>query len=202
MQEGLYVPANELFDAAFGDRWSDAHADFASALTEVTALVLDVLNAGGDIWIAEAGQSDFSAALARNVAEAFPQSDATRRLHVVQHSDWNEEVTTPDDLAFVKQVATYNRIPDGNTVGNGTPGFRSEAAVAWRDHGLDADLVDIWEMAIEIANRFNGQEGRYLNEAIAAGGLDFSDVSETCWIFGYEDLADAEAFFREFGLAR
>jgi len=29
-QEGLYVPANEVFDRAFGEHWSDAHADFAS----------------------------------------------------------------------------------------------------------------------------------------------------------------------------
>ena len=28
--------------------------------------------------------------------------------------------------------------------------------------------------------------------------MDFSDVSETCWIFGFAALPDAEAFFREF----
>jgi hypothetical protein len=28
--------------------------------------------------------------------------------------------------------------------------------------------------------------------------MDFSDVAETCWIFGFSDLEDAEAFFREF----
>jgi hypothetical protein len=30
------------------------------------------------------------------------------------------------------------------------------------------------------------------------GGLDFSDASETCWIFGFNDLEDSKAFFQEF----
>src|SRR6056297_1361885 len=38
-QEGLYIPANELFDMAFGERWSDAHGDFDAAVSEVSALV-------------------------------------------------------------------------------------------------------------------------------------------------------------------
>ena len=28
--------------------------------------------------------------------------------------------------------------------------------------------------------------------------MDFSDVAESCWIFGYEDLVDAEEFFDTF----
>jgi hypothetical protein len=53
-------------------------------------------------------------------------------------------------------------------------------------------------MAIVFANRYNAQDGRYDNTAIGAGGMDFSDVAETCWIFGFAGLLDAEAFFREF----
>ena len=59
-------------------------------------------------------------------------------------------------------------------------------------------MGEIWTLARETANSFNGREGRYHNEAIAAGGMDFSDVSETCWIMGCGDLRDAEAFFAEF----
>jgi hypothetical protein len=42
-------------------------------------------------------------------------------------------------------------------------------------------------------------EGRYLNTSIQKGGLDFSDVSETTWIFGFTELDDARDFFAEFG---
>jgi len=195
VQEGLYVPAEELFEAAFGTHWSDAHADFGKALLEVYAVVSGTLSRGGDIWIPEAGQSDFSAALVRQVRQRNPQIDTRSRIHIVQHSDWNERVTSPESLAYVREHTDYRKIPDGNAEGNGTPGFRKDQAIAWREQLSDPELVALWESAQAIANRYNGASGRYLNKSIAAGGLDFSDVSETCWIFGLEGLEDAKAFF-------
>lgn len=200
IQEGLYVPPGDLFDKAFdGDRWSDAHADFDRAVTEVATLVRETLDGGGDVWVADGGQSDFSAAVLRSVVATASDPDIARRFHVVQHADWNESVTSPDDLEYLRAKASYHRVPDGNAVGNGSPGFRSEAPVDWRSHIQDARLADVWETAIAIADTYNGVDDRYLNEAVAAGGLDFSDVSETCWIFGFDDLEDADAFFGEFG---
>jgi hypothetical protein len=198
MQDGLYVPANELFDLAFGSNWSDAHTDYERALREVSALVTETLQRGGTVWIADAGQSDFSADIVRQMANTLPAIDLKERIQVVQHSDWNEEVTTPEKLAYVKATASYHKIPDGNAVGNGTPGFRSDESIAWREFITSAQGQQIWELAIAIANRYNAQDGRYDNTAIGQGGLDFSDVSETCWIFGFDGLPDAEAFFREF----
>ena len=198
IQEGLYVPAEEVFDLAFGEHWSDAHADFDKALDEVRSLSVETLVDGGAIWIADAGQSDFSAALIRSIQEEIPKSTVKHRVHVVQHSDWNEEVTTAEDLAFVKESASYRKIPDGNAVGNGSPGFRSKTVVNWQEYVRDIRLKEIWTTAIEIANTYNGADGRYLNEAIQDGGLDFSDVAETAWIFSFSDLADANDFFEEF----
>ena len=202
IQEGLYVPAEEVFDLAFGEHWSDAHGDFDKALDEVRSLCVETLIDGGAIWIADAGQSDFSAALIRNIQEAIPESTVKHRLHVVQHSDWNEEVTTDEDLAFVKESASYRKIPDGNAVGNGSPGFRSKTVVNWQENVKGVRLREIWTTAIEIANTHNGADGRYLNEAIQDGGLDFSDVAETAWIFGFSDLVDANDFFKEFSGAK
>src|SRR5690606_29816020 len=120
---GLYVPANELFEAAFGDRWSDAHTDFDQALAEVTALISKTLADGGDVWIAECGQSDFTAAVVQKLQSTHPDLATKSRLHVVQHSNWNESSATPKKLQFVKVHTDYHKIPDGNAVGNGTPGF-------------------------------------------------------------------------------
>jgi hypothetical protein len=117
---------------------------------------------------------------------------------VVQHSDWNESVTSPDKLAYVQQHADYQKIADGNAVGNGTPGFRLESQELWGQALRLAESGEIWALAKEIAENFNGRDGRYDNSAIAAGGMDFSDVAETCWIFGFADLEDAGAFFEEF----
>lgn len=198
IQDGLYVPANELFEAAFGNHWSDAHTDFEQALSEVTQLAANTLENGGSVWIAEAGQSDFSAALVKSVKTALPEINVKDRIHVVQHSEWNESVTSPEALAYVKEHATYHKIPDGNAVGNGTPGFRVGDPVNWQQHITNPSLVSIWEMAIEIANRYNGVEGRYLNEDIASGGLDFSDTSETCYIFDFMEIENATQFFETF----
>jgi hypothetical protein len=202
MQEGLYVPANKLFELAFEGRWSDAHADFSKALEEESKIAKATLNQGGSIWIAEAGQSDFSAALVRRIQDDLPDLNLKERIHIVQHANWNEEVTTPDDLAFLKEAITYHKIPDGNAAGNGTPGFRSNERINWKENVGDAKLINIWEMAIDIANTYNGVEGRYLNESIQKGGLDFSDVAESTWIFGFGALVDANDFFSEFSTTR
>ena len=202
MQDGEYVPAERVFDLAFGNRWSDAHGDFDAALAEVSKLSAETLNNGGSLWIADGGQSDFSAALIRRLQQRLPDVDLRDRITVVQHADWNEEVTTPEDLDFVREVARYRKIPSGNGIGNGSPGFRSESTVRWQDHVTGARLAELWTLALQVADRYNGADGRYLNEAIQDGGLDFSDVAETTWIFGFNHLVDATDFFDEFSDAK
>ena len=202
IQDGLYVPANELFDTAFGDNWSDAHKNFDKALKEETAIVMKTLEKGGNIWIAEAGQSDFTAALIRNIRKTYSLAETIKHIHVVQHSDWNESVTAPDDLNYVKKNSSYNKIPDGNVVGNGSPGLKTDEILNLKKYISDPKVLHIWNMAIEIANRYNGKDNRYKNPAIAKGGLDFSDVAETCWIFGFNNIVDVKQFFKEFSSSK
>lgn len=198
IQEGLYVPPNDLFRLTFGAQWTDAHERMDTAVEEVLPIVTATLAAQGDIWIAEAGQSDFSARLVKAVQNELPEVNTAQRIHVVQHSDWNENVTSPESLLFIKQNTDYQKIPDGNAVNNGTPGFRSPDYTAWYKKVRDPELTGIWQLAITLGNTYNGADGRYNNEAIAAGGLDFSDLSEVCWILGIEDIKDTEHFFDRF----
>ena len=198
IQEGLYVPSPELFALAFGDQWSDAHTDHRRAVEEVAQLATETLLAGGQVWVSDAGQSDFTADWLRRVVETHPAVDTAKLVHVVQHSDWNESVTSPDKLAYVQQHTEYHKIADGNYSGNGTPGLNTRSDALW-DQVLQSENVgELWAIARSIGNEYNGKENRYLNESIAAGGLDFSDVSEACWIFGFVDLMDATEFFEEF----
>ena len=199
IQEGLYVPPNDLFQLAFGDRWSDAHSNRHLALREVKAVIKPTLAAGGDVWIAEAGQSDFSAELLKLLQEDLPVLITSERIHIIQHSNWNEEVTSPESLEFAKQNSDYQKIPDGNTVGNGSPGFRTPEYSAWKEQIKDPKLKAVWDMATSLANTYNGKEGRYNNEAVSSGGVDFSDLSETCHILGIDELKDSEQFFSCFG---
>lgn len=198
IQEGLYVPATELFEMAFGSRWSDAHNEREQALDEVTSLVTVVLGQGGRVWVADAGQSDFTADWLRRVRAANTGIQTKHRVHVVQHADWNESVTSPDKLAYVREHARYHKIADGNVVGNGTPGLRTPSKHLWMTTAANADIAPLWSTARKIADRYNGVDGRYLNEAIQAGGMDFSDVVETWWILDRRGFVDADAFFQRF----
>jgi hypothetical protein len=202
IQDGLYIPANELFKISFGEHWSDAHTNFDRAVDEVTEIAIKTINDAGNIWIAEAGQSDFSASLIRNIKNKLPSINSNSRIHIVQHSTWNENNTTMNKLAYVKENSDYVKIPDGNIVGNGSPGFCTEEKVNWRKYIAVSNLTNIWEKAIEFANKFNGKDGRYKNPVIAKGGMDFSDVAETCWIFGLNYIKDTEDFFKEFSSSK
>ncbi|MEM8763754.1 MAG: hypothetical protein AAGD88_08075 [Bacteroidota bacterium] len=199
IQDGLYVPPNELFQLAFGDNWSDAHKNRTKAIATVKTLVKTMLENQGHVWIAEAGQSDFSSELIKAIQREIPEIDVSKRIHLVQHSNWNEDVTTPSDLDFVKATTDYQKIPDGNALGNGTPGFQSAEYDSWADHIKNPELVAIWEMAIVLGNQYNGKKGRYLNKAIAKDGLDFSDFSEVCWILNLKNLEDVKDFFERYG---
>ena len=55
--------------------------------------------------------------------------------------------------------------------------------------------MDIWQLAIDLGIKYNGKEGRYNNQAVTEKGLDFSDLSETCYILGIEDIKDTQEFF-------
>lgn len=197
-QEGLYVPPNELFELAFNTNWSDAHTQRAKAIERVAKKTLATIDQGGKVWIAEAGQSDFSAILIETVMRRSPAIDPRDHINIVQHSDWNEEVTHPDHLQFVKENAAYHKIADGNVEGNGTPGFNSSEFKGWNVYLKEPELKEIWQTAIDLGNKYNGQDGRYLNESIAAGGLDFSDFSEVCWIMGLESIHNGEEFFKTY----
>ena len=195
IQEGLYVPPNDLFQLAFGNNWTDAHKNFERAVDKVKGIVKTTLNNNGDIWIAEAGQSDFSAELVKSIQADLPEVNTSQRIHIVQHGNWNEEVTAPANLEFVKHNTDYQKIPDGNVVGNGTPGFRSPDFKDWKSKITDPELKEVWQLAIDLGNKYNGKEGRYNNEAIASGGLDFSDFAEVCWILGLRNIENTEDFF-------
>lgn len=198
VQEGLYAQTNELLDLAFKNHWTDAHNNFTLAVIDVMIKLKPVLDYGGDIWIADAGQSDFTSKIIQAIKLDYPNIITSDRIHVIQHSDWNESVTSPSALQFVKNNSDYNKIPDGNGLGNGSPGFKNSHFTHWDKLISDPDLLNIWKLAIVLCNQYNGKEGRYLNEAIALGGLDFSDLSEVCWILGLEDITDIDDFFSRF----
>ncbi len=195
VQEGLYVPPYSLLPLIFDNHWTDAHNNLEFSVREVFTLIEPILKNGGAVWIAEAGQSDFTAELVKTVKNQMPTLNTSTSIHVVQHSDWNESVTSAEKLEYVKRYTDYIKIPDGNGLNNGTPGFKNSNFKGVQEIISNPKLKHIWKEAIVISNKYNGKEGRYTNEAIANGGLDFSDLAEVCWILGIQDINDIDDFF-------
>ncbi|MCL5130031.1 MULTISPECIES: hypothetical protein [unclassified Algibacter] len=49
-------------------------------------------------------------------------------------------------------------------------------------------MIEVWQLATDLSNKYNGKDGRYNNKAISVGGLDFSYFSEVCWILGIQNI--------------
>ena len=125
--------------------WIAAHDDWGAATKALVARWSRTFDAGGDVWIKEGGQSDISAAAIREIKKTKPDIKTTKRIHLVQHSNWNENQTSDEALAYVKKETDYIRIPDANRYLNrkgGDAGFQ-KAALA---HPL---FGDAWKAAFK-----------------------------------------------------
>lgn len=59
-----FIDSTSLFNLAFGAEnvgWTDAHNHRTGSMHRVKNRVIPILNAGGKVWVAEAGQSNFTA---------------------------------------------------------------------------------------------------------------------------------------------
>lgn len=164
--------SDAVMDAVFGDvgGWIAAHGDRSAALDRMTDRWLATLRAGGDVWVKEGGQSDLTADLVARVQDALPDVDTRARIHVVQHSDWNEDMTTDAALAFVREHTDYVRIRDANAYLNLEGGDRAfEAAALTHD-------------------RFGAMWASAFAYYPPAERLDFSDTGELMHILGVDEM--------------
>ncbi|MEM9133130.1 MAG: hypothetical protein AAF962_01285 [Actinomycetota bacterium] len=172
-----------VMDAAWGDAYLDAVIDRDGAVATSVERWLAALDGGGSVWVAEGSPSHLTADVLREVIRLRPDVDTAARIHVVQHSDFNEQNTAEEVLAYVQSVVDYQRIDDGNERNNtadlrmASPAFE-EAALAGR-HG------DAWAVAFDL---FGSQI------------LDFSDAVTLLHIVGVDvnEVADSEDFARVF----
>lgn len=191
-QTGTYLEARALFDLAFGDRWLDAHTDRAATINRLAMIMREAIEKGGKVWVAEAGQSDVT-------AEATKQLPAPmwRRVNIVQHSYWNESQTSADAMNFAVYKTTYHRIQDGNFSGNNSPAFNTKDGSHWARLLADPRIGPVWHEAKRLSELHN-PVAEYVNPAVAAGGLDFSDNVEFAYILGYDDMAGVGDFVARF----
>lgn len=165
--DGYVHPFAAVMDTTWGDAWFDARTDRERSLSATVDRWLAAIDAGGQVWVAEGGVSDFTAEVLRVIETRRPEVDTTTAVHVVQHSTSNEEGAVPANLQYVTTNTTYLRIDDGNQENgsadlNQTSDQFTAAAVVGR-HGPS------WTAAFDY---------------LAADELDFSDTVEVLYILG------------------
>ncbi|MEO0449142.1 MAG: polysaccharide deacetylase family protein [Pseudomonadota bacterium] len=194
VQGGEFIPSPSLFDLAYGENWLDGHSDRSGTIAAQANLFVETLQADGHVWIMVAGQADIAADALAMAMQAQPDLPYKTHIHLVQHSGWNESVTASEKLAFVQANADYQKIADGNAVGNGTPGYTTNSSIYWPSVLADPRIGPLWQAAKTLADERN-PEAAYVNPSVAAGGFDFSDTAEMAHIFGLQRLNDVGDFF-------
>jgi hypothetical protein len=165
--------SDTVMDAVWNERggWVAADRDWDAAVKAVHTRWHTTVKAGGDVYVKEGGQSDITAAVVILLHQEHPEIAARQRIHVVQHSNWNEDQTTPEALEYVKGSTHYVRIADANrylNVKGGDTAFE-KAATAHPVFGA------AWQAAFEYYP--------------PASRLDFSDTGELLHILGLGEIS-------------
>jgi len=85
-RDGYQPAAEQVMQQTWGNAWVNAHGNWQSAVNATTSRWLNTLLNGGDIWVAEGGQSDFTSDVIRSIQNTNPGINTGNRIHVVQHS--------------------------------------------------------------------------------------------------------------------
>lgn len=165
--------SDKVMDVTWGERggWVAADRDWEGAVRQVLERWAQTLLAGGDVHVKEGGQSDLTCEVVKRLAARLPDVNLRQRIHVVQHSDWNEKQTTPQALEFTKASTDYVRIRDANrylNVQGGNKAFERAALT----HSI---FGPSWTAAFD----YYSPRQR----------LDFSDTGELFHILGLGELS-------------
>lgn len=165
--------SDDVMDAAWNEfgGWLAAHTDKEKVISELTERWVQILKAGGDVWVKEGGQSDITAAVVAQIKKQLPELETNTRIHVVQHSDWNEDQTTDAALAYTRNHTDYIKIRDANNYLNIKGGNREfeKSALAHPRFG------QVWQAAFTYYN--------------PRQRLDFSDTGELMHILGLGEMS-------------
>ncbi|WP_075604013.1 hypothetical protein [Saccharicrinis aurantiacus] len=206
IQNGKYIDSEELFNMAFGKKWTDAHTDWEGSVQKITNKVAPILKKGGKVWVQEAGQSNITADWIKELLTLFPEDIIKSNVIVAQHSNWNEDKTDSTDLAYVKSKTSYFALDDGNAAPDAdwgdrgsysTPEYRSkdskwiELAKSSANKKAGALWVEADRIITEMFPDGFPEEWSYIHH----NGVDYSDCVENWWIFNIGELADDNAKF-------
>ena len=205
-QKGLFLDSRDLFNMAFGKKWTAANEDWDGAVKDIVKKVLPILKKGGKVWVQEAGQSNITADWLVEVLKVIPASDVKKNVIVVQHSKWNEDETNDADLAYVKEVANYFGLDDGNALPDEkwgdrgpytTPCYRAKEAkwLAIAKKSKNKKASKMWTLADEIIDSYFPKGFNHDWSYLSTDGVDYSDCCENWWILNIGEKANSHEKF-------
>lgn len=170
------VRSDAVMNAVWNDcgGWLPAHIRRDDVVKELGRRWCRTLEDGGDVWVKEGGQSDITAEVVKIVRRELPYIDTAKRIHVVQHSKWNEEQTTDAALKYTQENTDYIRIRDANAYLNIKGGNKAFEEAAKRHLVFGA----AWRAAFA----YYSPKQR----------LDFSDTGELMHILGLGEIGIEE----------
>jgi len=177
--KGFNPKSDAVMDAVWNEcgGWLDGHKQRKDTTEEIAKRWLPVLNAGGDVWVKEGGQADITAEVIRALKKRNPSIDYKKRVHVVQHSHWNENKSGDDALAYCKKETDYIRIKDANAYLN-----QKKGNAAFEKAALEHPVFGgSWKAAFAYYK--------------PSERLDFSDTGELMHILGLGEIGIGQ--FRE-----
>lgn len=169
--------SNAVMKAAWGTEYLDADSQRTTATQVSATRWASTLSNGADVWVAEGGQSDFTADVVRQIETRYSNIDL-KRIHVIQHSAgstaYNEKFTDNANLSYLKNKTSYQPVANGNVGSNGT---------------ADLNQQSFYFVSTARASRFSAEWNagfQYLQPDCSARTenckLDFSDTVELLYI--------------------
>ena len=207
-QGGLFLDSENLFNMAFGKRWTAANKDWDGAVEDIVKVVLPILKKGGKVWVQEAGQSNITADWIKEVLNTVSAEIVKANVIVVQHSNWNEKETNDNDLAYVKKMANYFSIDDGNALPDEkwgdrgpftTPAYRAKEAkwIAQAKASPNKKACAMWTEADRVIDSYFPDGFKHKWSYLFTDGVDYSDCCENWWILEIGEKADSNEKFWE-----
>lgn len=192
--KSLYNPVGEaLFFQVFASNSFNAHNNRAGAVINSKNLWDATADSGNRIFVAEGGQSDFTADVIRVMKPAN-----RKNVTVFQHSlGYNEGNTEARNITYLKNNANYVNIPNGNIGGNGSADLASQFGNTPIQSNRDfahmvrnSKYANLWDQVFELLDLECG--GEFIQRY--ACRLDFSDAVEQLFIVGDSTIDDFNDF--------
>lgn len=164
----------------------NADSDFNGSVIEQARRWNETLASGFEVFVAEGGQSDFTAEVVRLITED------RSRITVVQHApSYNEGNTNPSNLTFLRNNVNYVNIPNGNQNNSNANLATWQLGIydpdGFVDSALESEYSDLWVQAFGILSPFCRPQSFQCR-------VDFSDTVELLYIIGDTTTTDANDF--------